>query len=78
MMSLINSPRGKHLRITNIAGGTEVRRRLFSLGIHKDDIVELDSRSMFRGPVLIRNNTSGTSVAIGRGIASKIMVNIVE
>ncbi len=78
MMSLINSPRGKQLRITNIAGGAEVRRRLFSLGIHKDDIVELDSRSMFRGPVLIRNNTTGTSVAIGRGIASKIMVDIVE
>ena len=78
MMSLINSPRGKHLRITNISGGVEVRRRLFSLGIHKDDIVELDSRSMFRGPVLIRNNTTGTSVAIGRGIASKILVDIIE
>jgi Fe2+ transport system protein FeoA len=78
MMNLINSPRGKQVRITNISGGVEVRRRLFSLGIHKDDIVELDSRSMFRGPVLIRNNTTGSSVALGRGIASKIMVDILE
>jgi len=78
MVSLIRSPKGRRLRIINISGGTEVRRRLFSLGIHKDNIIELDSFSLFRGPVLIKNITSGTSVAIGRGIASKIMVDIVE
>ena len=78
MVSLIRSPKGRRLRIVNISGGAEVRRRLFSLGIHKDNIIQLDSFSLFRGPVLIKNITLGTSVAIGRGIASKIMVDIVE
>ncbi|MBD3414206.1 MAG: ferrous iron transport protein A [Candidatus Aminicenantes bacterium] len=78
MTNLIGSPKHKKLKIINISGGTEVRRRLFSLGIHKGDIVQLDTRSMFRGPVLIKNLSTDTSVAIGRGIASKITVDILE
>jgi len=78
MISLIKSPKEKKLKITNISGGTGVRRRLFSLGIHKNDIIMMDSCSMHRGPVLIRNMNTGTSVALGRGIASKIMVDIIE
>lgn len=78
MISLIKSPKEKKLKIVNITGGTGVRRRLFSLGIHKNDIIILDSCSMLRGPVLIKNLTTDTSVAVGRGIASKIMVDIIE
>ncbi len=78
MINLIRSPKRKKLKIINISGGTEVRRRLFALGIHKGDIIKLDSRGMFRGPVLIKNLSTDISVAIGRGIASKIMVDIVE
>jgi Fe2+ transport system protein FeoA len=78
MISLIKSPKEKKLKIVNITGGTGIRRRLFSLGIHKNDIIILDSCSMFRGPVLIKNLTTDTSVAVGRGIASKIMVDIIE
>jgi Fe2+ transport system protein FeoA len=74
MINLIEAPSGAQLRIKDIKGGHGVRRRLFALGFHKDDIVELDSRSIFHGPVLIRNISTDTSIAIGRGIAQKIMV----
>jgi Fe2+ transport system protein FeoA len=55
-----------------------IRRRLFALGFHKDNIIELDSQSILKGPVLVKNLTSDTSVALGRGIAQKIMIEIVD
>jgi len=78
MISLIDAPKDKRLRIVDVQGGHGVRRKLLSLGFHKNDIVELDSRSIFGGPVLIKDLTSDTSVALGRGIAQKIMVDIID
>jgi len=78
MINLVKAPQNTPLKIVNILGGHGVRRRLFALGFHKDDIVELDSRCILRGPVLVRNLTSDTSVALGRGIAQKIMVEIID
>jgi Fe2+ transport system protein FeoA len=77
MVSLINAPDDTSLRIVNILGGQEIRRRLIALGFHKDDIIELDSRGILRGPVLVRNLTIDTSVALGRGVAKKIMVEVI-
>jgi len=78
MISLADAPKDKPLKIIDFYGGHGVIRRLMSLGFHKNDIVELDSRSIFGGPLLIRDLTSETSVALGRGIAEKIMVEIID
>jgi Fe2+ transport system protein FeoA len=78
MISLANAPYDKQLKIITIVGGHGVRRRLLSLGFHKNDIIELDSRSIFGGPLLVRDLSSDTSVALGRGIAQKIMVEILD
>jgi len=78
MMSLAQAPEDTPLKIVEIFGGHGVRRRLFALGFHKNDLIELDSQSIFRGPILVKNLTSDTSVALGRGIAQKIMVEIVD
>ena len=77
MVNLINAPEDTSLRIVDVLGGHGVRRRLFALGFHKNDIIELDSRSILRGPVLVRNLTIDTSVALGRGVARKIMVEVI-
>jgi Fe2+ transport system protein FeoA len=78
MIRLADAPHDLSLRIVDILGGHGVRRRLFALGFHKDDIIELDSKSILGGPVLVRNLSSETSVALGRGIAQKIMVEVVD
>jgi Fe2+ transport system protein FeoA len=78
MISLINAPLDKELKIVAINGGHEIKRRLLSLGFHKDHVIALDSKSIMRGPVLVRDITSNTSVALGRGIARKIMVEVIE
>jgi Fe2+ transport system protein FeoA len=49
-----------------------------ALGLHKNDLVELDSKSILGGPIVIRNLTTDASVAVGRGIARSIMVEIVD
>lgn len=77
MVSLIKAPHDKTLKIVEVKGGHGVRRRLLSLGFHKNDTVELDSRGILRGPLVVKNLNSGTSVALGRGVAQKVMVEIV-
>jgi len=78
MISLIDAPQGKHLKILDFIGGHSVRRRLLALGFHKNDIIELDSRSIFGGPLLIKDLTTEVSAALGRGIAKKIVVEIID
>lgn len=78
MISLGNAPTDKPLKIVDFTGGHGIRRRLLALGFHKNDIIEIDSRSILGGPILIRDLTSDTSVALGRGIAQKIMVEIID
>ena len=78
MLNLAQAPADTTLKILDILGGQGLRRRLFALGFHKNDLVELDSRSILRGPVLVKNLTTDTSVALGRGIAQKVIVDIVD
>ena len=58
--------------------GESVRRRLMALGFHKGDVVELDGQAILRGPLLVRNCTSDTTVALGRGVAQKVLVEPVH
>lgn len=78
MLSLIDAPKDRALKILDFEGGHGVRRRLMALGFHKSDLIELDSRSIFGGPILIKNLTTEVSAALGRGIAKKIMVELVD
>jgi Fe2+ transport system protein FeoA len=77
-VALVDAPRNTPLRVDELLGGENVRRRLLSMGFHKDDLIELDSQAIMRGPVLVRNLTSGTRVALGRGVAQKILVEVVH
>jgi Fe2+ transport system protein FeoA len=75
-LSLDAAPQGRPLRIVAIRGGDSVRRRLLALGFHHDDLVEVNTRGVLRGPLLVKNLTSDTSLALGRGVAQKIFVEI--
>ncbi len=77
-MTLLDARPGKPLRIIDLAGGESVRRRLMALGFHKGDILELDGKAILRGPLLVRNCTSDTTVALGRVVAQKIHVEAVH
>ncbi|MBM3295183.1 MAG: ferrous iron transport protein A [Candidatus Aminicenantes bacterium] len=76
-MTIIDpSAEGRILRIVDIAGGEGVRRRLFALGFQPGDRVECGQRGIFGGPVVLKNLRTGVSMAVGRGIARKILVAV--
>ncbi|HOW44445.1 MAG TPA: FeoA family protein [Candidatus Aminicenantes bacterium] len=66
----VNSPR----RIVEIRAGVEAKRKLLAMGLHVGDtVVKLNEPHW--SPVLIRNLTSeSTKIAIGQGLARKILV----
>ncbi len=77
-MNLLDAPHGTPLRVVDLAGGESVRRRLMALGFHKGDIVVLEGQAILRGPLLVRNCRSDTTVALGRGVAQKVLVEAVH
>jgi len=77
-MNLLEAPHGTPLRIVDLCGREGVRRRLMALGFQKGDLIALDGLAILRGPLLVRNCTSDTTVALGRGVAQKILVEPVH
>ena len=72
-MTLDQLQPGRSATILTIEGGPGVQQRLLQIGLHPGDTVSLASRGAFRGPVLI--NVAGMQVALGRGIARRIVVS---
>jgi len=76
--TLLEVPQGQTFRIVEIKGGAGLHRRLLALGFHRGDLISLNGEAIMRGPVLVRNLTTDTKVALGRGIAQKILVEPVK
>jgi ferrous iron transport protein A len=74
MMALDSVDVKRQVRVITIDGGHRVRTHLNTLGIHIGDWLTVVERAPFRGPVLVEIN--GTRLALGRGIAAKIRVEI--
>ena len=74
MMALDNVDLRRSVRVISLEGGHRVRAHLNTLGIHIGDWLTVVERAPFRGPVLVEVN--GSRLALGRGIAAKINVDI--
>ena len=74
MMALDTVDVKRRVRVMMIDGGHRVRAHLNTLGIHIGDWLTVVERAPFRGPVLVEIN--GSRIALGRGIAAKIRVEI--
>jgi ferrous iron transport protein A len=74
MMALDTVDVKRQVRVVMIDGGHRVRAHLNTLGIHIGDWLTVVERAPFKGPVLVEIN--GTRLAIGRGVAAKIQVEI--
>lgn len=66
----------KKAKVIDIQGGQGIRQRLGQMGIHPGDIITILRFGVLRGPILIE--VHGSQVALGRGIASRIMVEEIE
>lgn len=56
--------------IMEISGGCQARKRLYELGLNKGANVKMIKNDI--GPVIL--NLSGHKLALGKGLASKIIV----
>ncbi len=64
------------VKVVDISGGWGIRQRLGCLGIHSGDMITVKKSAIMRGPILI--NVHGNQVALGRGVARKIIVEVIE
>ena len=73
-INLVEAPPNSELEVIEINAGTSAKQRLISMGFHAGDkIIKYNGSSW--GPVLIKNITLDSSkIAIGRGLAAKILV----
>ncbi len=72
-MTLFEAENGKIYKIKEIHGGRGLTIRLKTIGLHVGDLVEKVSEG-FGGPLLIKNLSLNTKIAIGKGMAMKIFV----
>lgn len=57
-------------RVKEISGCQDVRKRLFELGLNRGAQIKMVKNDI--GPVIL--TMSGTKLALGRGLASKIII----
>jgi len=67
---LVFLPPGSRARVIGIDSGYGLRTRLLQMGLTPGAIVEIIDNT--RGPIIIR--VRGVIIALGRGMASKIIV----
>jgi ferrous iron transport protein A len=63
-------------KIVGIHGGVGMARKLDAMGIRAGKVITKVTAQWMRGPVLLRQEN--TQVALGFGMASKIMVELLE
>ena len=75
MSSRLNEcSKGARVKIVRIDAGTQAALNMMRLGINLGDIVTIMRTSFLRGPMVV--GARGTEVAIGHGLAGKIVVDI--
>lgn len=67
---------GQKARVLEVQGGWGLRQKLSELGIFPEQIVTIATTSLWRGPVLVEVNSN--EVALGRGVARKVVVEVVS
>lgn len=75
-VSLAQMRAGQRGKIVEINGGYGLARKLDALGIRTGKEITKISAQLMRGPVLLRQDH--TEAAVGFGMASKILVEIIR
>ena len=63
---------GNKVKVVRIQGGLGIRQRLSCLGIHPGDLIVVQTSGIMQGPIVV--NIHGNKIALGRGVAAKILV----
>jgi ferrous iron transport protein A len=72
-VSLLDVDFGAWATVIGVQGGTHLQAKLRQYGIFPGDRLRVIRRAPFGGPLLVEINTR--TVALGRGVAGKIIVD---
>lgn len=76
MVNLVEFSEGEQARVVSIEGGSDIVKRLYHMGVREGvEIKKLVGMSR-KGPIIVKIGHS--QVALGRGMASRIMVEAIE
>ena len=73
--SLLDVENGRKARIRGFTGGKKIHQKLTQYGIFQDDQLMVLRLAPFEGPILLSIN--GREIALSRGIAENILVELV-
>ncbi len=74
IMQLLTLKDGQNGEVTELTGGREFKDRMSTLGIREKTRVRMIAKQPLGGPVVVK--AGNTQITLGRGMASKIMVNV--
>jgi ferrous iron transport protein A len=74
MSRLIDVEKGKQVKITSFEGENGIITKLNRFGIYPGDLARVVRHAPFQGPILLE--IRGMEIALGRSIASLIMVEV--
>ena len=74
VMYLTDLRNGRTAKIVGLEGGKGFRRKLRTIGIREGKMVKLVTTHPIGGPIVI--DVEGEQVAIGRGMAKRIMIEV--
>ena len=74
MVRLLDVSPGSSARVVEFGGGKILRRKLTQYGIYPGDCLRLVRKAPLGGPILVVCNDR--EIALGRGVAEKIIVEI--
>lgn len=66
----------QEVRVVRVAGGRGLRQRLNKMGIHSGNSLLVKRSGIIGGPILV--HLQGVNVAIGRGMARKVVVEKIK
>lgn len=77
-MTLEQVDKGTRVRVLKRTSGHQFASSLDGMGIHVGDELVVVGYAPFHGPVLVEIPSSGVRVALGRGMAEKLLVEPVD
>jgi len=74
MMNLAKLPQGQSAKVISIEDGRSFKQKLQNLGIREGAVVKKEKGTFIFGPIIVK--AGSTQIALGRGMASKVIVEL--
>ena len=75
MINLVQLLQGQSAKVVSIEGGRGLRQRLQNLGIRERAVIKKEKGVFIYGPIIVKSGS--TQIALGRGMASKVIVELI-